>query len=95
MPIRSFRDVRLAVLWRERRISKGFPSELATMVLRRLTALHDADALDELRFPPGNRLHALKDDRGGQHAIRVNDQYRLVFVWTDEGAAEVELVDYH
>ena len=58
-------------------------------------ALNDADDLDELRDPPGNRLHALKDDRAGQHAIRVNSQFRLVFIWTDDGPTEVELVDYH
>jgi proteic killer suppression protein len=60
-----------------------------------LVALNDADDLDELRDPPGNRLHALKDDRAGQHAIRVNSQFRLVFIWTDDGPTEVELVDYH
>jgi toxin HigB-1 len=57
--------------------------------------LDAAKSLDDLRSPPGNRLEALKHDRIGQHAIRVNDQYRLCFVWADDGARDVEIVDYH
>ena len=56
---------------------------------------HAAAVLDDLRSPPGNRLEALKDDRLGQHSIRVNDQFRLCFVWTPAGPAEVEFTDYH
>lgn len=51
--------------------------------------------LDDLRVPPGNRLEALKADRAGQHSIRINDQWRICFVWTDAGPEEVEIVDYH
>jgi proteic killer suppression protein len=51
--------------------------------------------LDELQIPPGNRLEALKGDRKGQHSIRINEQYRICFVWTDFGPEEVEIVDYH
>lgn len=54
-----------------------------------------ATVLDDLKVPPGNRLEALKDDRKGQHSIRVNDQYRICFVWTESGAKDVEFVDYH
>jgi proteic killer suppression protein len=57
--------------------------------------LDAAPVLNDLRFPPGNRLEALSGDRQGQHSIRVNDQFRLVFVWTDAGPADVEFVDYH
>jgi len=57
--------------------------------------LDAAPVLQDLRFPPGNRLEALSGDRQGQHAIRVNDQFRLVFVWTNAGPADVEFVDYH
>jgi proteic killer suppression protein len=57
--------------------------------------LHAAVVLNDLRFPPGNRLEALAGDRAGQHAIRVNDQFRLVFVWTDAGPTDVIFVDYH
>ena len=57
--------------------------------------MDSAMALADLRYPPGNGLEALKDDRKGQHSIRVNDQFRLCFVWTDAGPAQVEFVDYH
>ena len=62
---------------------------------RKLTLLDAALTLDFLRAPPGNRLEALKGDRVGQHSIRINDQWRICFVWTDAGPAEVEIVDYH
>ncbi|MAU80930.1 type II toxin-antitoxin system RelE/ParE family toxin [Gordonia sp. GW1C4-4] len=52
-------------------------------------------SLDDLRVPPGNRLEALKGDRAGQHSIRINDQWRICFVWADTGPEEVEIVDYH
>ncbi len=54
-----------------------------------------AEVLDDLRAPPGNRLEALKENRAGQHSIRINDQFRVCFVWTEEGARNVEIVDYH
>jgi proteic killer suppression protein len=54
-----------------------------------------ASILKDLRIPPGNQLEALSDDRQGQHSIRINDQYRICFVWKDDGAHEVEIVDYH
>jgi proteic killer suppression protein len=57
--------------------------------------LDAAPTLEALKVPPGNRLHALKQDRLGQHAVRINDQYRVCFVWTDAGPDEVEIVDYH
>ena len=57
--------------------------------------LDDADALQDLKAPPGNRLDALKGNRKGQHSIRVNDQWRICFVWTDSGPDRVEIVDYH
>jgi proteic killer suppression protein len=57
--------------------------------------LHQAVDLRDLRAPPGNRLEALSGDRTGQHSIRINDQWRICFVWTREGAVDVEIVDYH
>ena len=60
-----------------------------------LTALEQASELDDLRVPPGNRLELLRGNRVGQHSVRVNRQWRLCFVWTDNGPAEVEFVDYH
>lgn len=74
---------------------KGFPSNLIRIVRRKLEMLNAASMLADLRSPPGNRLEALAGDRRGQHSIRVNDQYRICFVWTDEGPTDVELTDYH
>ncbi len=62
---------------------------------RKLAQLAAAQTLEFLRSPPGNRLEALKRDRAGQHSIRINDQWRVCFVWTDSGPADVEIVDYH
>ena len=65
------------------------------MARRKLRQLEIADRLDDLRAPPGNRLEALKRNRLGQHSIRINDQWRVCFRWTDGGAEDVEIVDYH
>lgn len=62
---------------------------------RKLLQLHAATELASLRVPPGNQLEALKNDRKGQHSIRINDPWRLCFVWCDDGAYQVEIVDYH
>jgi proteic killer suppression protein len=63
--------------------------------LRKLEQLHWSAVLNDLRVPPGNHLEALKGDRKGQHSIRVSDQWRVCFVWTKDGATDVEIVDYH
>ena len=68
---------------------------IASVADRKLTQLDAAQTLDFLKAPPGNRLEALKGDRRGQHSIRVNDQWRVCFVWTEVGPVEVEIVDYH
>lgn len=68
---------------------------LHSVAWRKLAQLHAATRLDSLRVPPGNRLEALKRDRAGQHSIRINDQWRVCFVWADDGAHDVEIVDYH
>ena len=62
---------------------------------RKLLQLHAASELASLRIPPGNQLEALKGSRKGQHSIRVNDQWRVCFVWREDGAHQVEIVDYH
>ncbi|HMM45790.1 MAG TPA: type II toxin-antitoxin system RelE/ParE family toxin [Candidatus Macondimonas sp.] len=62
---------------------------------RKLLQLHAATELASLRIPPGNQLEALQGDRKGQHSIRINDQWRLCFIWQDDGAHRVEIVDYH
>ncbi len=62
---------------------------------RKLLQLHAATELASLKVPPGNQLEALKGDRKGQHSVRINDQWRLCFVWRQDGAHDVEIVDYH
>ncbi|MCG6207318.1 type II toxin-antitoxin system RelE/ParE family toxin [Rhodopseudomonas sp. HC1] len=74
---------------------KGFPAELKRTAFRKLRMIDAATCLDDLKAPPGNKLHPLSDDRSGQHAIWINDKYRVCFEWSDEGPAEVEIVDYH
>ena len=74
---------------------KGFPGDLIRPAERRLRAIDNAAALTDLTSPPGNRLEALKGDRAGQHSIRINDQWRICFRWTEAGAQDVEIVDYH
>jgi toxin HigB-1 len=74
---------------------KGFPADLVKVARRKLRYLNAANSLDDLRSPPGNRLEALVGNRKGQDSIRINDQFRLCFVWTTEGPTQVEIVDYH
>jgi toxin HigB-1 len=90
--IRSFRDKATRALF------EGRPTvrlrSIAGVAVRKLDMLDAAASLRDLRLPPGNRLEALKGDRSGQHSIRINDQWRICFVWK-EGAEDVEIVDYH
>ena len=90
----SFRDVEAAMIWAGRR-SRRLPTDIQDAALRKLRLLHIAKRLDDLRVPPGNRLEALKDERRGQHSIRINDQWRICFIWKDNHARQVEIVDYH
>jgi proteic killer suppression protein len=92
--IEGFRDKRAAAVFLGK-MPKGFPTAIATVARRKLRMLDAASSLDDLRAPPANRLEALKDDRAGQHSIRINDQWRVCFVWRDGGAHDVEIVDYH
>jgi proteic killer suppression protein len=78
-----------------RRLRVGRFANIERTARRKLDQLNAAAALDFLRVPPGNRLEALKGDRKGQHSIRINDQFRLCFVWTERGPVDVEIVDYH
>ena len=91
--IESFRDKRTAAVF-QGRMPKGFPSSIAAVARRKLRMLDAAVTLNDLLVPPANRLEALQGDRKGQHAIRINDQWRVCFVWQD-GAHHVEIVDYH
>ena len=77
------------------RYGKGFPADLVRRTRALLAALDAAVELDDLCFSPGNRLEALKGDRRGQYSLRINDQWRICFFWTEEGPAEVKIVNYH
>ena len=74
---------------------KSCPKTLWKVATRKLDQLDSVTTLDELRVPPGNRLEALSRDRKGQHSIRINDQYRICFIWSDAGPTQVEITDYH
>jgi proteic killer suppression protein len=80
---------------RNSRVSRAFPQELRRIARRKLLYLHDATDLRDLRVPPGNRLEALKGDLKGFHAIRINDQWRLIFRWVGGQAQDVSILDYH
>ncbi|MDN4474210.1 type II toxin-antitoxin system RelE/ParE family toxin [Demequina zhanjiangensis] len=92
--IRSFGDKDTERLWRRERVPSLDP-RIQRVALRTLRQLGSAETLEDLRVPPGNRLEVLKGDRSGQHSIRIDDQWRICFVWTDAGPEEVEIVDYH
>jgi toxin HigB-1 len=78
-----------------RMVPKGFPANLANMARRKLIMVDSVDFLAALNSPPGNRLEALKGDLAGKHSIRINNQWRVVFRWTDAGPEDVEIIDYH
>jgi proteic killer suppression protein len=92
--IKSFRNEAARAAW-ERRFIKGVPQDVLRIGNRKLLQLHNARSLNDLRAPPGNRLEALAGERRGQHSMRINDQWRVCFVWDDADAYEVEIVDYH
>ena len=98
MVIRSFRDTGTHDIFNgvdSKRARRVCPTLIWKIARRKLEWMDAAGALSDLRSPPANQLEALKDDRRGQHSIRVNDQYRICFVWTDSGPELVEIVDYH
>jgi toxin HigB-1 len=91
--IRSFRDKDTARLFQ--RLRSGRFTGIERIAYRKLIMLHAAEALIDLRQPPGNHLEALTGDRKGQHSVRINDQWRICFEWKEGHAYEVEIVDYH
>jgi proteic killer suppression protein len=91
--IQSFKDEDTRELY-EKGSSRRWAA-IQVVALRKLDQIEVAVNLSDLRVPPGNRLESLKGDRSGQHSIRVNDQYRICFVWLADGAHEVEITDYH
>lgn len=93
MAIQSYKCRDTEALMRDGR-NRRF-ANIISVALRKLDYLNAAGTLSDLRAPPGNRLEALKGNRVGQHSIRVNDQWRICFVWTDAGPVDVEICDYH
>jgi len=92
--IRSFRDKETERIWKRQRVRR-LDDGTQRIVLRKLLILDAAEGLGDLRVPPGNRLEKLKGDRAGSYSIRANQQWRICFNWSDTGAEDVELVDYH
>jgi proteic killer suppression protein len=96
--IRSFGDPGAEDIFNahdSKRARRTCPLILWTVARRKLELLDSAGALQDLRVPPANRLEALKGNRKGQYSIRINDQYRICFVWTEVGPSQVEIIDYH
>ena len=92
--ITGFRDRETEKIW-EGKVSRRLPRDVQAIARRKLRMLNNAHKLDDLRVPPANRLEALKGKRKGQHSIRINDQWRICFVWSAPNAHDVEIVDYH
>jgi len=92
--IRNFADKEAEKIW-EGAFSRRLPTDIQLVARRKLRMLNNVATLEDLRAPPANRLEALKGDRKGQHSIRINDQWRICFRWTDGDAHDVEIVDYH
>jgi proteic killer suppression protein len=92
--IRSFRDKEAEKIF-SRRLSRRLPYDIQSSALRKLRMLNQSRTLRDLRAPPSNRLEKLSGDRAGQHSIRINDRWRICFVWQDGDAYDVEIVDYH
>ena len=93
--IKSFRGKFAEAILEGRAAPKGFPANLAAATRRKLIMVDSSGFLEALRSPPGNRLEALRGRWAGKHSIRINDQWLIVFRWTDAGPEEVEIVDYH
>jgi len=92
--IQGFADHETELIWDGRR-SRKLPADIQGVALRKLRLLNAARVVGDLRVPPGNRLETLKGDRAGQWSIRINDQWRICFVWTEGGPRDVQIVDYH
>ena len=90
----GFGDKDTEAIWRGE-MSRRLPREIQQVARRKLRMLNNAKTINDLRIPPANRLEALKGDRKGQHSIRINDQWRICFVWRAADATDVETVDYH
>lgn len=92
--ITGFRDSETEKVWHGH-VSRRLPTNIQKVARRKLRMLNNARSLEDLRVPPANRLESLKGKRKGQHSIRINDQWRVCFVWIDGNADQVEISDYH
>lgn len=92
--ITGFKDRETEKIWKGN-ISRRLPQDIQAVARRKLRMLNNAHNLDDLRIPPANRLEALKGQRKGQYSIRINNQWRICFVWADDNVSQVEIVDYH
>ncbi|MFL0356019.1 type II toxin-antitoxin system RelE/ParE family toxin [Erythrobacter sp. GH1-10] len=92
--IQSFADKETERIWSGRR-SRKLPADIQSRALIKLNMIDAAETLEDLKSPPSNRLHALVDDRVGQHSVSINMKWRICFVWKDGNAYDVEIVDYH
>ena len=92
--IKSFADKETEKVFNQV-FSKKLPQSIQHVALRKLILIDNAACLDDLKVPPGNRLEALSGDRDGQYSIRINDQYRICFIWDGSDFEDVEIVDYH
>lgn len=92
--IKSFGDSETETIW-EGRASRKLPRDIQDTALRKLRLIHQARVIEDLRIPPGNRLEALRGDLKGQWSIRINDQWRICFIWQNGEASRVSIVDYH
>jgi toxin HigB-1 len=93
--IRGFKGKFAETVFRDRAVPKGFPADMAKIARRKLVMVNNAGVLGDLKSPPGNRLEALQGKRAGKHSVRINDQWRIVFRWTQNGLEDVEITDYH
>jgi proteic killer suppression protein len=93
--IQSWKSLAAKAVFEGRDPGKGFPADPVKVTARRLERLNGAVRIEDLRSPPSHRLHKLSDDRAGQWSISVNDQFRICFVWGENGPENVEFVDYH
>lgn len=93
--IKSFADKHTKEFWDGGKSHGLPPANLRSVAKRKLAAVHSAVSLEDLRIPPGNRLEPLRGDRKGQHSIRINDQFRVCFLWREGDAYDVEITDHH
>jgi proteic killer suppression protein len=92
--IKNFKSKEALKIW-EGTMSLKLPGDIQQIARRKLRMLNNAKKLDDLRIPPNNRLEALKGDKKGQHSIRINDQWRICFIWHDGDALNITIEDYH